>query len=262
MPRFAIDPNKSAMENLWDAARIATAVILRSHNWYRLTGETRDELFDDVKYNTVRHFLEVKIRRHKYARTASDGTPLNFMDNVLGSCWAVAHGIADRHIKAMDKTNNTSDIEPCLFALANGDGLPLYLSYYESNSSKAARQTSYENLKKPYQRSVRVREMYEDYEIECEDIGATPLSFEQWLTSTGYNRDSDMMWQLLSKEEREEMERAKRMFDAGLTMKQIRKRDYEREWRRKQREAKKKAKCPPGYEWGMMNGVEGIRKIR
>ena len=239
--RFKLDPSMSATENLWEACRVATIVVLRSHGYYGLTRETRDELFGEIWLATVKNFLATKVAKHTYCRKAKDGRPLDFLDNCISACWSVAHGIADRHIKALDRKSRTCDIESCAFSLSTQDGLPLYLGYYDYDSSKNSRRKSMEQTT-PYQRSQRVLELYDDYKIECEDVGATPLSFEGWLVSTGYNRDHEMMLMLLPKEERSEMQRAKRLFDAGMTLKQIEALDYNRDYRRRKAKERRMAK--------------------
>ena len=255
MSRFQLRSDLTAMENLFEAARVATAVILRSHGFYGLTGEDRDEMFDDVKLATVRHFMQWKVGQRMYCRMAKDGRPLVFLDNVLSSCWSVTQHIADMHIKRIDVKAHTGDIETCLPMLSTQDGFPLYLAYKEAKN-----QPAYVQLKNPHAKAERVKRMYEDYAAECDELGLTAMTFEAWLVATELNRDADMMWQLLPKDERKEIKSKAFRWRMEIDEKKEKVREYNREWRRRKREREKAARCPPGYEFATMNGVEGIRR--
>ena len=60
MSHFKLVPpeQESAISQLFRCAAMATSVLLKSHGWYKLYGEYRDELFDRVRDDTVRLFLE------------------------------------------------------------------------------------------------------------------------------------------------------------------------------------------------------------
>lgn len=79
--RFLLDPNETAMENLWRASRVAVLYIL-SHMKIQNKYEERDELIDNCILRGVNYFLRDKIRGHAYNRDFS------FFENVYGSCWS------------------------------------------------------------------------------------------------------------------------------------------------------------------------------
>ena len=79
--RFLLDPNETAMENLWRASRVAVLYIL-SHMRVQNKFEERDEIIDNCILRGVNYFLRDKIRDHAYNRDFS------FFENVYGSCWS------------------------------------------------------------------------------------------------------------------------------------------------------------------------------
>lgn len=79
--RFLLDPNETAMENLWRASRVAVLYIL-SHMKVQNKFEERDEIIDNCILRGVNYFLRDKIRGHTYNRDFS------FFENVYGSCWS------------------------------------------------------------------------------------------------------------------------------------------------------------------------------
>lgn len=87
--RWQIDPNLSAQENLWDAAKVACIYILlhsKIHNKKR----DWDELLEALIYRGVRYFY-LRLNRHEYDRTHS------FYENVYSCCYsASSHEIKQR----------------------------------------------------------------------------------------------------------------------------------------------------------------------
>ena len=103
MARFKLDPSKSAMENLFDCASMATLVIMRAHGFYHLHRAYREELFEMIRDETCRHFIQYKVRKHTYAYTSKDGKPLNFADNVISSCYSVSGNLVDPYMKRLTR---------------------------------------------------------------------------------------------------------------------------------------------------------------
>lgn len=285
MSRFMLDPAKTAMENLYAAARIAVVVIARSHRWWGMVGDCREELFENIREATVEHFIRHKVLEHKYCRVAKDGRKLNFADNVISSCFAVASNVADMYLKDFIRRYNSDDIEPIQYGLSVKDRFPLYVSEYEKKTHVAK---DINELGRPMDRARRVREYYEDYCAEVQEMGLSEtLPFGRWLCRCGYNQDAELMAALLTPAERKEMqqlqaEAMRRMRDdeliaQGATDRELAqkaaKRSYMREWFRRDRERKRIAKdrelaalygpAPKGYRWvEYSTGRIGQRRIK
>ncbi len=277
MPRFKLVPleQKSAMEQLWTAARMATAVIGRSHNWWHLRGESFDEFFEILTLATVESFLEHKVRLHKYARVGKDGRPLCFFDNVLSSCWGCSSHLIDVYIKGLATRKMTSDIEPVKFFLSEGDRMPLYLGRYERPSKKTV-------PGRPYDRAERVRELYGRYLADAEVMGIrNVLEFGPWLARNGYNEDEDLMWALEPKEVRRVMlaekarltrERERDAREMALPESDRHRLQSMRKWSRDYHARKLLEQSaefeklygppPPGYFWRDRKGKVGLQRIK
>ena len=277
MPRFKLVPleQKSAMEQLWTAARMATAVIGRSHNWWHLRGESFDEFFEILTLATVESFMEHKVRRHKYARVGKDGRPLCFFDNVLSSCWECSPHLIDVYIRGLATRKMTSDIEPVKFFLSEGDRMPLYLSRYERPSRKPG-------TGRPYDRAERVRELYGRYLADAEVMGLrNVLEFGPWLTRNGYTDDEELMWALLPKKDRRAMLAEREQFmkrrereaqERELPESDRHRLEYMRKWSRDHRVRQLMEQSsefeklygppPPGYFWRDRKGKVGLQKIK
>lgn len=87
--RWQIDPNLSAQENLWDAAKVACIYILL-HSKIHDKKREWDELLEALIYRGVRYFY-LRLNRHEYDRTHS------FYENVYSCCYsASSHEIKQR----------------------------------------------------------------------------------------------------------------------------------------------------------------------
>lgn len=70
--RWEIDPRKPAMENLFDACRVATLAMRKKHaGKVRLSADEWNELCNEVIVASVYQFLDSKVRRHTYCRDVS-----------------------------------------------------------------------------------------------------------------------------------------------------------------------------------------------
>lgn len=230
--RFMLDPNETAMENLWRAAFVATLVIGRSHAFWGLRFETRQELLERITLQTVLHFLDHKVRQHKYARVARDGRALTFFDNVLSSAWSVSRWNVDIFMNELTRRTTTDDISPLAPFIGTDSRLPAYVSKAEYKRIMFG--TATDELKRPADRAKRIAKEYEDYAADCEDLGVTALSFDAWLVSTGYNRDVDMMLALDPEAPRKPPSDRYRP-DSALTPEQLRKRKYNRDYARRRK---------------------------
>lgn len=278
MARFKLDPNKTAMENLFDCASMAVCVVCgMGHNWYNLNREYRDELFEIIRDATCRHFIEYKVRRHTYTYTSKDGKPLNFADNVISSCYSVSGNLVDPYMKRLTRFNNTVDIEPLKFCLGYENRLPNYISETEAIVRYKKAYRPYSKLKRPCDRARRLREAYEDYTLEAGEMGlSTVLSFDKWLGRNGYSAEEDpeLFWNLLPYEEKVELHQLNRDIEyAKLPKDQKHRRDYQREYARKRRERERAevdrklrevlGDPPEGYQWfELTSGKVGQRKIK
>lgn len=285
MARFQLVPleQKSAMEQLFDCARMATSVIMRSHNWYGLYRDYRDEVFEDIVFETVRHFLRWRVHRHTYRRQADDGRPLNFADNVISSCYGVASRVVDAFLKNLTRLNETADIEPMKFCLSYADKLPIYV-----NNQEYKRRLYSRKLSRPSDRAKVVRREYELYLEDFHDLGLSgePLGLGQWLTRSGYTDDELFLYMETKAErrkllqgqarwifEKNQAERDALITDDSVRQSVIHNREYQREYARKRREKEREevdrklrevlGAPPEGYQWfEMKDGRVGQRRMK
>ena len=105
--RFKLDPNLTAMENLWEAAKAATSVLfLRS----RITnkGEEIKDMYDQVVAEGVEQFMMFKIGQHKYNRN------FDFFSNVYSSCWSAYSKVTKRYIADVREKIITDSADECI----------------------------------------------------------------------------------------------------------------------------------------------------
>lgn len=70
--RWLINPNRSAMENLFDACRVATYAMRNKYSSkLMLSREEWDDLCNEVILASVQQFMDSKIRRHTYCHEVS-----------------------------------------------------------------------------------------------------------------------------------------------------------------------------------------------
>lgn len=282
MARFQLVPPevKPAVDQLWDCSRMATSVIMRSHGWYGLYREYRDEVFDDIVFETVRHFIEYKVKRHTYRRQANDGRPLNFADNVISSCFGVASRVVDVFLKRLTRLNETADLEPMKFCLSYEDKLPIYLS----DSERVDRYKYKAKMVRGSDRARVARQEYEDYLAEFHELGLSgePLELGPWLTRNGYGSDDEVFFYMESKPERRKLlqgqarwvsetkqaERDSLIKNKSVLHAQIYNREYKKrkrheEWKARSLEFEKLFGPPPeGHIWKERRGTVGLYKLK
>jgi hypothetical protein len=183
--RFQLRSDETAQENLWRAIAVATLYLLKRRQFYGLVFETRQELIDTVMMDTYDHFIKNKVIAHGYDRR------FPFINNVLSSCWSVAHKAADRIIKQMDFVVHTEDVHHPYYqdTLPTQAGFPGYLAQRECYSY---RHVPLSQVRMDFYVQT-IKEEYETQKEEALEMGVTPPTWEAWLTNQGYTRDADLM---------------------------------------------------------------------
>lgn len=281
MARFQLVPleQESAISQLFRCARMATILIMKSHGWYGLYREYRDEVFDDIVFETVRHFIEYKVKRHTYCRQTKEGKPLAFADNVLSSCFGVASRVVDVFLKNLTRINETADIEPMKFCLGHDAKLPIYVS----DSERINRYKYKAKMVRGSDRARVARMEYEDYVEEAKQMGLSEiLELGPWLVRNGYGDDDEVFFYMESKPERRKLlqgqarwvsetkqaERDSLIKNKSVLHAQIYNREYKKrkrheEWKRLSMEFEKLFGPPPeGHIWKERRGVVGLYKLK
>lgn len=183
--RFQLRADETAQENLWRAIAVATLYLLKRRQFYGLVFETRQELLDTVMMDTYDHFMKNKIALGGYDRR------FPFINNVLSSCWSVAHKAADRIIKQMDFVVHSEDIHHQYYqdTVPTQAGFPGYLAQRECYSY---RHVPLSQVRMDFYVQT-IKEEYETQKDEALEMGVTPPTWEAWLSNQGYTRDADLM---------------------------------------------------------------------
>ena len=195
--RFRLVPleEKSAMEQLWEAADYAVRYLYSLRRLGGLSEESRHELWADWKLRTVKHFLEYKVGKHTYCRQTAQGTPLDLFDNVLSSAWSSFRGAIEWHKKHwLEPAVNTDDIDRALpgtdlrFCDLIGDDYTNKLRYGTLHGNQNVAK------KLPTHNPVQRKNLYENtWEIVCEDremLGLEPITFDDWIKLVTEDGDS------------------------------------------------------------------------
>ena len=185
--RYKLDPSLSAAENLGLAVKYAVPVVLRRYRLGNIDRETLDEVYAEVRLQTYRHFVEIKVLAHKYCRQTKDGKPLTFFDNVISSCWSVTPNVLYRMKRNIEKRYQTISMEAAAVhydkELKLWDVLPD--ADYLDNDAYVTRYNPLErmenNRKRPCIGLRRVLDEYIDYEVDCILLGIKPITREQWI---------------------------------------------------------------------------------
>lgn len=93
--RFRLDPNETALENLWRAAKVATVTLLRKYHIRSFIDDKYIDLFDELTMQTVVSFMYLKIRNKGYDRRFS------FYENVYSCCWGC--DVVKKYIKSEEE---------------------------------------------------------------------------------------------------------------------------------------------------------------
>ena len=282
MARFQLVPleQESAISQLFRCARMATILIMKCHHFYGLYREYRDEVFDNIVYETVRHFIEYKVKRHTYCRQTKEGKPLVFADNVLSSCFGVASRVVDAFMKRLTRINETADIEPMKFCLSHDDKLPIYVS----DSERVDRYRYKPKMVRGSDRARVARQEYEDYVSEFHELklSGEPLELGPWLVRNGYGPDDEVFFYSESKAERRKLlqgqarwvfetkqaERDSIIKNKSVLHAQVYNREYKKRkrhelWMKRSAEFEKLFGPPPeGHIWKERRGVVGLYKLK
>ena len=253
---------------------MSTAVIARTHNFWNLWGEYKDEAFERLVLASVEAFLRLKIRGGGYRRVAKDGKKLTFFDNVLSACYGTSSHIINQYIQELKERNSLDDIEPMKFCLSYADKLHLYRSRTESQSKLGIYNKGITELTLPAQRAERARELYDEYLEECRIMGIeNVLNFSRWLCRMGYNKDEEMMLAFESPKDRRALLAARRKIekDSKIPSWDLHRTLYMREWAKnrwnrilmeKSTELEKLyGKPPENCIWRDRKGKIGIQRI-
>ena len=254
---------------------MSTAVIARSHNFWNLWGEYKQEAFERVVLATVEAFYRLKLRGGGYRRVAKDGKKLSFFDNVLSACYGCSSHIVNQYMQELKERNHLDDIEPMKGRLGYADKLPLYRSRTESQSKLGVYNKGITELSLPGQRADRARELYDEYLEECRMMGlANVLDFDHWVCRMGFNKDEQMMMALESPKVRRALLAARRKIekDSKIPSWDLHRTLYMREWAKnrwnrilmeKSAELEKLyGKPPEDCIWRDRKGKIGIQRIR
>lgn len=102
--RWKIDPSKTAMENLYDAANTACRYILSRSKVQLKSNDERKELLDLCIYKGVEIFLKRYIHgEKKYNRKYT------FFENVYGACWSCYSYVVDLYLTSIKRRLSTTD---------------------------------------------------------------------------------------------------------------------------------------------------------
>ena len=102
--RFQLNPNLSARENLWAAAKLSSMYWLRRKRLKLFRAEW-DELVSNLTYRTVLYFMQ-RLRRGLYNRSES------FLYNVLSCARSVQHPVIKSFLSEVkNKLNSTDHME-------------------------------------------------------------------------------------------------------------------------------------------------------
>ena len=106
--RFQLDPNLSARENLWAAAKLSSMYWLRRKK-LKLFRTEWDELICNLTYRTVLYFMQ-RLRRGLYNRSES------FLYNVLSCARSVQNPVIKKFITDVkNRINSTDHMETLAF---------------------------------------------------------------------------------------------------------------------------------------------------
>ena len=200
--KFLLVPleQKSAMDQLWEAAEVAVKYLASLRHIGALRSEDRQELLAQWTLRTVRHFLTHKVIQHTYARQAANGQSLDFMDNVISSAWTCwRQSFEYLRVHYLDKASVTDSID---------DFIPgSDTTYLETIGDSYTNKLRYGRLhghtrvacKSPTHTPGQRRKLYENtWELICEDrqeLGLEPISFQDFILQC--TEDSDAVDQEL-----------------------------------------------------------------
>ena len=180
---------KSANEQLWEAARFAVAYEINRCRLKFSSNEEKEELFQELLVKTVKVFLRRMVFDKLYDRRFS------FWQNVYSCCWSSSNYVITkwmdnikRRISAVPLSAHYATSEDNIIDnLADtGTSLPYKSTYWHNNRTYAKMTSMASKLK-------FVKADYEDYRMLTELTGVTTMPFEKWFWSSGYAADEALV---------------------------------------------------------------------
>lgn len=102
--RWKIDPNKTAMENVYDAANTACRYILSRSKVQLKSNDERKELLDLCIYKGVEIFLQRYIHGEK-----KYNKKYTLFENIFSACWSCTSYVIDYYLKEIRRRISTTD---------------------------------------------------------------------------------------------------------------------------------------------------------
>lgn len=211
--RWKIDPSKTAMENLYDAANTACRYILSRSKVQLKSNDERKELLDLCIYKGVEIFLKRYIQEKKYDRKYT------FFQNVYSACWSCYSYVIDLYLTSIKRRLSTTDKMETLSY--DQDCHPLRT---DSQHDKSAVLTAIErqSLFDCNRVSMCVAEDALKYIWECEDE-ANEYDHKTIDYAAAYEHRAQVL------------QRVRDLVNGGHSEEYLRKRVYNREYNRKKR---------------------------
>lgn len=183
MKPFSIDPNVSAQENLWRAARQCTVLVICSAKRRRrlnLNKEEWNDLLDRTTFETVCTFMR-KLRGTGKSTQEGYDHSRSFLMNVYACAWSVSGHCINSLLAEIKRRINSIAIEDSispgqLKSPKYSDVLQdkCYLNYYRKKDNYT-KPKSYSKLTSQHLKDKRAHECYEAYVAECQLLGVTPV---------------------------------------------------------------------------------------
>lgn len=134
--RFQLDPNETANENLWRAAKVATVTLLRKFHIRSFIDDKYIDLFDELAMQTVVSFMHLKIQQRGYDRRFS------FFENVYSCCWGC--GVANNYFKTEERNKSLVSL-----SCESTDGVTLESTIADTEKHYLDMDASYTKVKDP-----------------------------------------------------------------------------------------------------------------
>jgi len=182
--RFQLDPNQTAQENLWRAAEIAKRYIVK-HMSFRVLPDQREELYEAILLAGIENFITNKIMKHRYNRN------YDFFSNVYSSVWGASAHVINMFLRkvvtprslssSIDRVTETGSTLQSILPDCGAHRLDYdaYKDYVRKDPERFG----------AWGRAQRFKDEYEDYRLECEFYGITPVTLDDFVDSHDTKRD-------------------------------------------------------------------------
>ena len=183
--RFKINPNETAQENLWRAARFAVACHL-GRSGITLRDDEKAEFFSRQMLATVLAFMR-RLRKGKYCRKVS------FFTNVWQAAWSVFYCQSERFLREVKDRINFTSLDAPIAGTEGGrihDIIPesarAPLANYAPDPRYERRFQCPDDYKSDVAYNKAVDGEYKDYQMECVIMGVTPVTFKVFCERNDY----------------------------------------------------------------------------